>query len=65
MVLVCLGKKGYPTDQHAVDFNTCKEGFDILSLCLRDMILNLADTGNDVQVCPPVQDLSKIQQERS
>ena len=62
MAFVCLGKKGYPGNQCAVDFNACKEGFDVLSLQLTEKVLNLVGTGNDVCIHPPARDPSKIEE---
>ena len=62
MAFICLGKDGVPSDSNAVDFNACKEGYDVVSGRLREKVLNLVDPGR-VCVKAPQQDPSKVLQE--
>lgn len=59
---VCLGERGQPTQETAIDFNRCKEGFPTLSSRLQKKLLDLVDAGN-VSVQAPPQDPSKVRQD--
>ena len=58
---VFLGEKGHPTQNDAVDFNACKDGYGELSSRLRNKVLNLVDVGN-LAINPPQQDPTRVQQ---
>ena len=63
MGFICLeGKSGQPTDDNAVDFNDCKEGYDVVSKRLRAKVLSLVDA-KCVCIQAPPKDPSEVLQD--
>jgi len=70
---ICLGEAGYPTQKHAVDFNSSKDGYPNISSKLREKVLNLVHTEStgDIHAPPPkdpstfLQDSYKIQKDHN
>ena len=53
---IFLGKKGYPTQDHAVNFNSSAEGYPKLSAQLKQKIMNLVEVSDDLSIGAPSQD---------
>lgn len=59
---ICLEEIGYPKQNHAIDFNACKEGYSKLSPKILEKVLDLVGSEN-VCIHPPQQDPSSVAQD--